>query len=185
MQRNQNQMVKKNSKLKLIIVLLVILILVLIGFFSLVFLGQYNDETNKTESENTSVRIDTNNSVSQEKDLQVSSENSLQSNTSSYAVNFDRIATCIGTYGTLEFSLTPMTDGEIKVSYDTPNFPETQFATLTPMDIATKSLKVNEHSTVKEVQIETELKLSNITNAATEDFFTLSMETTQEYMLIT
>lgn len=171
MQRNQNQLIKKNSRLKLIIVILASLILVLIVFFSLNFFGQNSDENNGLQSKNSSIQVNTGNSLSQEKDPQVSSENDLQSGIPTYAVKFDGITMCIGTYGTLEFSLIPTTDGEIEVSYDTPDFPETQHATLEPTNIATKLLKVNEHSTVKNINIETELKLSDIANAATEDFF--------------
>ncbi len=173
MQRNQNQMIKKNSRLKLIIALLVILILVLAGLFSLYIWGQNDTDSTRSATKNTSVRVSTDNTVTEETETPVSSENSLQSSPPSYAVIFDNTNTYRGTYGTLKFGLAPITDGEIKVSYDTPNFPETQFATLTTTNIPLKSLKVNEHSTVKEVNIETELKLSNVANAATKDFFNI------------
>ena len=173
MQRHQNREVKKNIRLKWIIVLLTLIILIFVGVFLLNIFG--SDSPNQKgaaniSSENSSLSISnssTKNSNSLSSDINENADSK-----SSYGVNFNGNLNYNGNYGTLKFDLTNgKSEGGIELTYDSPNFEQTQSAMLVPVIIPTKLLKVNENSSVREVKVNTELKLDNVTNAATKDFF--------------
>lgn len=175
MQRNQNNELKKNSRLKWIIVLLTLIILIFVTVFLLYILGSGNSYPNQNE---TSVASTTNGSSNisgttiESTESLDSGTNEQQDNNAQYSVTFDGDLNQNGNYGTLKFDLTNgQSAGGIKLTYDSPNFEETQSAVLVPKTIPTKILKVNENTSVKEVKVNTELKLDNVTNAATKDFF--------------
>lgn len=175
MQRNQNKEVKKNTRLKWIILLLTLVILVFISIF---LLNIFEDDSSHPDQNRTSATSTTNGSPNISGSSIDSSEplnsgtNEQQENNAQYSVTFNGDLNYSGNYGSLKFDLTNgQSAGGIKLTYDSPNFEETQSAILVPKTIPTKTLKVNENTSVKEVKINTELKLDNVVNAATKDFF--------------
>lgn len=175
MQRNQNKEVMKNTRLKWIIVLLTLVILIFISIFLLNSFGDDGSHPNKKRSSATSTTNGSSNisgapidsTESLDSDTTEQQENSVQ-----YNVSFNGDLNYNGNYGTLKFDLTNgQSAGGIKLTYDSPNFEETQSAFLVPKTIPTKTLKVNENTSVKEVKVNTELKLDNVANAATKYFF--------------
>ncbi|MBU5366069.1 hypothetical protein KQI33_11850 [Enterococcus devriesei] len=167
MQRNQNKMLKKNTKLKWLILLLLIVIIALLAAILLNMFGGYEESTMMTSS--TSSIQDNSNSSTHKKNTSNSTENHFE-NSSPYSVSFTGITNYQGSYGIHDFTLNHSSDG-VKVSYKAAHSSETQSASLVTIDIPTKLLKVNEHSVVKNVKVNTELKLADVTNAATKNFF--------------
>lgn len=167
MQRNQNQMMKKNSKQKWIIILLLAIIAVLLAS---IFLNVYGRNDNDSVTHVSSLKNTSGTSAQNNTDL--STEENSQKNDYPYSVSFLTASNGRGTYGTIQFNLSVANEGNsILLTYETPNFSETQSAYLVPINIPTKDLKVNEHSFVKNVKINTELKLDSINEPATKDFF--------------
>lgn len=167
MQRNQHKQMKNDRRLKWLILVVVLFLLVLFGLFLMSPFNKKEEQSKRTVSISTSTS-----STMTESSTGTSTENDEQNNRFDYAVPFTNENRYSGNYGTLSFHLLPTeTEGTIRIEYDSPNFSDTQYAILTATTIPTKTVKVNEHSTVKNVKINTELKLATITNAATKDFF--------------
>ncbi|WP_288228124.1 hypothetical protein [uncultured Enterococcus sp.] len=172
MQRNQNQMIKKNTRLKWTVLLLSLIILILVGAFFLNILGNTPSSSDQNGGVNTSSTDRSSDSSIDTTDSSTSVKNEQQTNETSYSVTFNGYPEASGTYGTLKFHMvTGKSNDGIELTYNSPNFQQTQSALLVPITIPTKSLKVNEHSSVKIVKVNTELKLDTVADAATKDFF--------------
>lgn len=175
MQRNQNKLAKKNTRLKWIIALLTLIILIFIGAFLLNILGSDSSSPDQKRTDNistTNSSFDIYSTSLENTDSINSDSNDQQNSNLSYSVTFNENLHYNGNYGTLKFNLvTGELNGGIELSYTSPNFQQTQSATLVPITISTKNLKVNENSSVKEVKINTELKLDTDADAPTKEFF--------------
>lgn len=168
MQRNQNQMMKKKSKLKWFIIIAVIIIIALLGMF---FYGQSNKDSNHNTSSESSI-------TSSQASESSNDRSSSQKNDYPYSVTFPGNQIYQGNYDQLGFAITTYSDrsdimvaSRAKANTD-PTAHMGENASLVPKNISTKKINVVENGTEKTVKANTELKLSDTTNAVSADFFT-------------
>ncbi|WP_367378431.1 hypothetical protein [Enterococcus gilvus] len=169
MKRNQHYIMKKNTKLKwMILFLLAIIILLLASIFLNIYAQSDSDSR-----ENTLV---TTSNISEQ--TTPSEEQSVEENYP-YSVSFDTDHMYKGEFSNeWEYSLSTQSHtGEILVRARPKDYPDPKAhmeekAVFVPQTIDTKKIQISENGLQKEVKVNTELKLSPSRNAVSLDFFT-------------